>query len=141
MTRVSFGKHVLKHKFMAALVYRLQRNNIESNMDNTKDASTNIQLLVIWRVEDNHELCASIMLIKDDNITTWNEDKLNELCDRHISLYGDDHSTEETWLLDDTTTLMTESKWGKEKQTIEITISEGIGKYGFMKPLCISLRT
>jgi hypothetical protein len=127
---------------MTVLIYELQRKSHNSNnqpgVDNTKDTLTNVQLLVIWRVDDSYKLYVNTMLIKHDDAITWDEDKLSGLYSMHRALFKDDHSIEETWLLDDESVLTTVSKWGEERHTTEIILSEGTRDDNSMVPLCIS---
>jgi hypothetical protein len=156
-TRVSFAKSVTKHEFENALIYRLQRKRIEANdqfnADNTltEDTSTYLQLLVIWGFSEKWEKNAIItwedtlsysssvraLLIKHSNTITWNEDTLEKLRYMYLSLLRDDKIVKDTWLLDDTTVLMTTSEQ-KMGHAIEITISEGTKEDGATEPLWVS---
>jgi hypothetical protein len=140
MTSASFGKHVLKHEFMVALIYRLQRKNIESNMDHTKDTSTSIQLLVIWRFNNSYDFNVNTMLIKHNDTITWDEDKLRALYSMHRDLSRTVYRTKDVWLLDEATVLMTTSKWGEERYTTKITLSEGTRDDSFTRPIRVYQR-
>jgi hypothetical protein len=141
MTRASFRRNTAKSDSMIALIYKLQRKNHnpnnQSGANNTKNTSTNHQLLVIWGVDNSHKLCVNIMLIKHNNIITWDEDKLKELYSMHHALHEVYCVIEDTWLLDNEIVLMTASGWGIVNHAIEIIISKGTRKYNSMKPLYI----
>jgi hypothetical protein len=138
VTRVCFRKNIFKQKFTTALLYKLQRKNgLKSNVDNTKDTSTNIQLLVIWKFDGDYIFCVNLVLIKHSNTITLDENKLERLHSMHRALHNNDHAIEETWLLDDATVLMTTLKWGKVNHAIEITLSKGTRKYDSITPLCV----
>jgi hypothetical protein len=135
----SFGKRAIESDSMTALIYSLQRNeSLKSNEDNIsiEDTSTIHQLLIVWRVENSYKLCINVILIKYNDRITWDEDKLNKLYTIHCALNRDNHIIEDVWLLDDTTMLITTSKWGEESRTIEIAISEETKEDGSMGPLC-----
>jgi hypothetical protein len=100
---------------------------------------TSLQLLVIWRSDDVSKFSARALLIKHSNTITWDEDTLEKLYFMYLALCRDDNTVEDTWLLDDTTVLMTASKLKTENRTIEITISEGIRKDSTIEPLWVSL--
>jgi hypothetical protein len=143
MTRTSFGKHAIKRKFASVLMYRLQRKRrIEINdqfnegSTYTEDTSTCLQLLLIWGYNDAYGFSGRALLIKHSNIITWNEDTLEKLHSMHLSLCRNDIIIEDTWLLDNTTVLMTTSNWKGAGD--EITISEGIRKDDSMEPLWVS---
>jgi hypothetical protein len=111
--------------------------------------STNVQLLVIFVIDDWHGLSARTLLIEHSNVIIWDEDKLRELYHMYLALFNKDHIIEtknkgrewtfikQTWLLDDTTALMTSSHWRQDGYTFDITISKGIRKDDAMKPLWI----
>jgi hypothetical protein len=134
-TRASFGKNVTKREFSSVLIYRLQRKGgLRSNVD---DASTSLQLLVIWRSDHKHGCSVRVLLIKHDSTITWNEDKLKELDCPHLALPRNDCIIKNTWLLDNATMLVT-SKWKKRIRTIKITISKGTRRNGCMEPIQVS---
>jgi hypothetical protein len=144
-TRASFGRDTFKIEFTNTLLYKLQRkkrleSNDQSDANNTfaGDSSTSVQLLVIWRLNDEHKFCVRALLIKHSNTITWNEDTLEKLYSMHLALLRDDWIIEDTWLLDDATVLVTTSKLEGKNRTFEITISEGIRKDGTIEPLWVS---
>jgi hypothetical protein len=145
MTRASFGRDKTKSKFITALIYKLQRKyhnpTNQSNRDSAKDTSKSPQLLVVWRVDDSFMLYVNVIVIKHDDIAAWDEDKLMELCSMYSALYRGDRIVKDTWLLDDTTVLMTTSEWKEGKQTIEVIISERTREDDSMEPLCIPSST
>jgi hypothetical protein len=146
MTRVGFGEELFKPEFSSALLYKLQKKeslefNDQSNADSifAEDTSTNVQLLIIWRYNNECEVCVRSLLVKHSNIITWDEDTLDKLYSMYLFLCKDDNIIEDTWLLNDATVLITTSKWKGESREFEIIISEGTRKDGTMEPLWISL--
>jgi hypothetical protein len=147
MTGVSFGREIFKVEFASALIYKLQRkrrleSNDQTDTDNTstKDISTSLQLLVIWRSNSRYRdgLRVRALLIKHSNAIIWNEDILEKLHSMQLALLRDDIIVKDTWLLDNTTVLMTVSKWREMDYATVITISEGIKKDDSMEPLWVS---
>jgi hypothetical protein len=106
----------------------------------TEDPLTNLQLLAIWGLNDEYDLCVRSLLIKHSNTITWNEDTLERLCSTHFSLCKVAKTIKDTWLLDDETVLITELK-RKANRAFEITISEGTRKDDTMVPLWVSSNT
>jgi hypothetical protein len=144
VARTSFGREMFKTEFASALIYKLHRkklpeSNDQSNENNifAEDSLASIQLLIIWRFNNQYDFCVRALLIKHSNTITWNEDTLEKLHSMHLSLCRDDDITEDTWLLDDETVLMTTSKW-EVGHTVEITISEGTRKDDTIEPLWVS---
>jgi hypothetical protein len=143
-TRASIGIDIDKRGPASALIYRLQRkrhleSNDQSNTDNTLTRdTTSIQLLVIWGINYEHGFSMRTLLIKHSITITWNDDTLEKLYSMYLDLLRADHIIENTWLLDNTTVLMTTSKWKEEDHTIEITVSEGARKNDSMDPLYVS---
>jgi hypothetical protein len=142
--RVGFGRDITKDEFASVLLYKLQRKkclepNDQSNVDSvfTENTSTSLQLLVIWRFNDERIFCVRALLIKHSNTIAWDEDKLDELYSMHSSLCRSDEITKDIWLLDDATVLMTTSERGMHN-AFEITISEGTREDSFMEPLWVS---
>jgi hypothetical protein len=152
-TRASFGQNITKSKFVGVLIYKLQRKgSLKSDVDNiSKEGSpTDIQLLVIWEPKSWRGLFLRVLLIEHNNTITWNEDKLSELYSMQHALLNKRHCTktylfkkctftEDAWLLDDATMLMTRSKWTEEGDIFEIIISEETRKYDYAEPLWIPL--
>jgi hypothetical protein len=138
-TRASFGINAIKEGFTSALIYKLQKKNHDSNdqsdVDDTKDTSTSLQLLVAWKVDGYHRYCTDTMLIRHRNTITWDEDKLMKLYSMHYALRRNNRIND-TWLLDDGV-LMTTLKFGKEEHTIEITISEATKEDNYLEPIWI----
>jgi hypothetical protein len=141
MTSAAFKRDISKLGFTTALLYKLCRrshnSDDQSNADNTKDTSTNIQLLVIWRSVNRYEFRVNAILIKHESTITWDKEKLMKLCSMYRTLNKYDRIIEDTWLLDDEAVLMTILKWGAEKHTIEITISEATKKDDSIEPLWV----
>jgi hypothetical protein len=174
MTKTSFGRNIVETEFASALVYKLQRkkrpgSNDQSNADSTsaEDTLINLQLLVIWKSNDECSFSVRALLIKHSNIITWDEGTLEKLHSMYLALLNkgllidtsavfeeassvvseedssivfeaDPFVVEDTWLLDDVTVLITASKWKEENREIEITISEGTRKDDSMEPLWVS---
>jgi hypothetical protein len=141
----SFGRSLFEIEFSSALIYKLQRKKrLESNGQSdvnsvfTEDTLTSVQLLVIWRINDDYDFCVRALLIKHSNTITWNENALEKLHSTHLFLCKAAGNIEDTWLLDDAAVLVTTSKW-KVGRTFEITISEGTRKDDTMEPLWVSL--
>jgi hypothetical protein len=141
-TSADFVNDVLKPESITALTYRLQRKNHNSNnqsdVDNTKDISTDIQLVIIFGSDERHYFCAKTILIKCNDTIAWDKNKLEELYYRHRARYTDNHVIKETWLLDDATVLMTVLKWSAEGRAFEITVFKGTRRDDSIEPLCIS---
>jgi hypothetical protein len=141
MTRASFRRDASIHGFESALIYEIQRKNIksndQSNVNNTKEKSTSIQLLVILRRDDSGECSIRAVLIKHSVTITWDEDTLEKLYSIHLALLRS-YDIKSTWLLDGETVLVTASKWRSINSPIEITISEGIRDDTSTEPLWVS---
>jgi hypothetical protein len=144
MTSASFGKDTSKREFANVLLYKLQKKrrseyNDQSDVDSTfiGDSLTSFRLLLIWKLNNKHNICVRALLIRHSNTISWNEDTLEKLHSMHLPLCKDDDVIKDTWLLDDATVLMTTSKRKKEKCTFEITISEETRKCSSMEPLWI----
>jgi hypothetical protein len=146
VTKIIFGKNTAKREFASVLLYRLQKKkrlefNDQSNTNNTftEDSSTSLQLLVIWKSNDECSFSVRALLIKHSNTIVWNEDTLWKLYSMHTAplkkYYCD---IKDTWLLDDATVLMTTSKWKNDSYVFEITISEGTRKDIIMEPIWVS---
>jgi hypothetical protein len=146
-TRANFRRDIDKIEFASALMYKLQRkkrlrSNDQSNADgtSTEDTLTSLQLLVICGSEFGYVFSTRVLLVKHSKTITWSEDTLEKLHSMHSALLNDDEITD-TWLLDDVTVLMTTSKLGEERRTVEITISEETRKDGTVEPLWVSSNT
>jgi hypothetical protein len=145
-TRACFAKDATKDEFASALIYKLQRKNIEpnnqSNEDNTsaEDTSTSLQLLLIWgsNVSYKNGLYVRALLIKHSNAITWDEDMLERLHSIHRALLRDDYNVEDTWLLDGVTMLNTKTEWVEGSHLFEIAIYEGNRKDSAVAPLWVS---
>jgi hypothetical protein len=135
--RASFGRNATEKEFTSVLVYGLQRKEcLEYNADNMpiKNASTSFKLLAIWRPDNTYEYSVRVLLIEHGGTTTWDEDELKKLNYQPLTLLRNGYSIKNTWVLDETTVLMTTSKW-EMHHTIEITISNGSKEDGSMEPL------
>jgi hypothetical protein len=150
MTRASFGKNAAKNEFASAFIYKLKRKgSLESDADNTKDASTSLQLLVIWNSNVWYEFSARALLIKHSNAITWNEDTLERLHSMYLNLLdkglrvdfvetqSKHYPVKDTWLLDDATALMTTLSWKRDGCIFEVKISNWIRKSDSMAPLWV----
>jgi hypothetical protein len=137
----SFGRDIVKNEFSGALIYKLQRKNIESNypsnMDNTKNTSTSTQLLIMWGSNDRSEISLHTLLIKHSNEITWDEDKLKKLHAMYHDLLEKDKVVRYTWLLDDVTVLKTVLKWEYRRNMTEIIISECTREEDSKEPLWV----
>jgi hypothetical protein len=143
ITKAILGRNIAKDDFTGALIYKVQRKHRKSNNQSgtssklTEDASTGLQLLVIWRYNE-YRLYVRALLIKHSNAIAWNEDTLEKLYSMHLSLLRDKHNIKDTWLLDNETVLTTTSECkGFWNYATKITISEGTREDDFMKPLWI----
>jgi hypothetical protein len=144
VARAGFGRDITKDEFASALIYKLQRRKCpesddQSNADSTKDTSTSLQLLVIWKANDWHDnkFFIRVLLIKHSNATAWDEDTLEKLHSTYCALLKDDYNIKDIWMLDDATVLITTSNWKYVSCATKITISEGTREDDFMEPLCI----
>jgi hypothetical protein len=144
VTRASFRRDAIKNKYASALLYKLQRkkrleSTNQSNMDNTStdDTSTNLQLLVIWGPDNMQDIPVRSLIIKHSNIIIWNEGMLEKLHSIYLALLKKSYHTEDTWLLDDATVLMTTTEWKYVGFVTEITISKGIKEDDSMEPLYV----
>jgi hypothetical protein len=140
ITNVSFEKDATKDRFASALLYKLQkRRHLESNTDNaaTEGKSTSYQLLVMWGTRNKYKPSARVLLIEHSNAITLDEDILKKLHIMYLPRLMDDKFVRDTWLLDDTTVLVTTLEWGIYN-AFEITISKGGMEYSSMKPLWVS---
>jgi hypothetical protein len=122
MARAGFGVDEIKYDSMPALIYSLQRKYLESN---TEDTSTNIQLLVMWEPRTRHGFFMRALLVENSNTMTWDEDKLRELCSKHLALLRDDVIVRNIHLLDGTIVLMATPNESGLSRITEITISKG----------------
>jgi hypothetical protein len=144
-TEASLGRDTTKDEFASALLYKLQRkkrfeSNDQSNTDSTstKDTSTSLQLLVIWRSTDKSKVSLRALLIKHSNVFTWSKDTLVKLHSMHLSLLSDDCVVRDTWLLDNVTVLSTMLRLKEVKHIIEIIIiSEGAREDDSKEPLWV----
>jgi hypothetical protein len=143
VARASLGRDVTKDEFSSALIYKLQRKNIESgsqpNADKTfsEDTSTSIQLLIMWRSTEKDELSLHALLIKHSNEIIWDEDKLKKLYSMHLDLLVNDKAVRDTWLLDNVTVLRTMLRWEYGKNMTEIIISEETKEDDSKEPLWV----
>jgi hypothetical protein len=143
MTKVSLRHNRVKCSLITALVYKLQRKNVhessnQSGTDNIADISTGFQLLIIWLTDYYFKFRANAILIKHNNTITWDDDKLRKVHFMYLDLIGEpSNMIETTWLLDDTTALVTTPRRIEEGCTLEITISEGTRKDDSIEPLWV----
>jgi hypothetical protein len=141
MTKAGFGRDIAKDKFTITLLYKLQRkshnSHNQSDMNSTfaEDKSTNLQLLFIWKVNNEHDIFVDALLIKHSNTITWVEDTIERLHSMHLTLVKDNNLIGKTWLLNDATVLMTTLKCEESMDTFEITISEGVEEDSSMEPI------
>jgi hypothetical protein len=141
----SFGIRLERYDFKGALLYKLQRKYINrtDNQPNTSvvfisNTTTNIYFLVAWVVENyKHRFCICLIGCTDD--LAWDEDKL-------WALYWDSNkkfnecyeSNTITWLIYEDTVVKTrhDITYGANYE-LDVTISEGVGKYKMLEPIQI----
>jgi hypothetical protein len=140
IAEVNFGQNAIKREFLNVLIYKLQRKrSLRSDIGDTftEATSTSLQLLVIWKAYFSSIFYVRALLIKHSSAITWNEDTLEKLHSMYLALLKENQDIKDTWLLNDTTVLMTTSEW-KTDYTLKITISEETRKDDSMEPLWIS---
>jgi hypothetical protein len=129
ITRVGFGIDTNKDTFSSALIYKLQRKN-------HPESDTSLQLLIIWGSNTNCNFSVRVLCIRHTNTITWDEGALKMLHAMYLTLLREDDLVQDTWLLDDTTVLMTTLKWEVGLAT-EITLSESIYQDDTIAPLWV----
>jgi hypothetical protein len=140
-TRAGFMKDTVECDFTTALIYKLRKRSHSINDQSstfTEGISTSIQLLVIWRSNDQCRFSVRALLIKHSNTITWNENTLEKFHSTYPALLRDSDIVKYTWLLGNETVLMTTSKWDTNCHTFEITISKGTKEDDSMEPLWVS---
>jgi hypothetical protein len=142
----SFWIVFTQEDFKVALLYKLQRKHAASTNNHpnnstafTKDAATNIHLLVVCDIGEHNIINAC--LLEYDNDFTWDEDKLWALYHRYNDqLRNYDYGTI-TWLIHDDVVMKIrhDITYGSDYK-LDIILSEGIGKYDMKRPMRIDPR-
>jgi hypothetical protein len=120
--RSAFTIDKLEDEYNGALICKLQRRQSYESTKISEDASSVVQLLVVWNFS-KFELHADILLVEYGK--RLDKDHLKELCHKNVSnfrLYP--VPITETWLLDDNTALMISFKVMNGGQLLNVTISE-----------------
>jgi hypothetical protein len=102
--------------------------------------STYIRLFVVWKYEVHKEIRACAHLIEYDEHDRWNEIKLEEYYQRYANqLCTYIGSIKDTWLIDDSTVLLTELDldFTQRNGVLNITISEGVEDDHTKRPIWI----
>jgi hypothetical protein len=145
----SFGIDPKQYYFKGALLYKLQKkhttrtdNRSSSSTASIKDTATNIHLLVVWSVDNNH-YNRHVCLIECADDFIWDEDKLWAL----YRVYDDEQFCELcesnmiTWLIHDNTVMKTRFDMTYESNyKLDIVISGGNGKYNMKRPMKIDTK-
>jgi hypothetical protein len=113
---------------ISALTYKLQRKNVDQFNEETisSEEATCVQLFMIWMVNSFKEFCVVLSLLEHDKDCIWGRDELMKLA-KYRSEFSIQHGfIEETWLMHDSTVLMTRMNVTREAECykLEITISE-----------------
>jgi hypothetical protein len=129
-TQADFNIHPNRNVSIGALMYKLQRKNIDQSNGETissKEEATCIQFIIIWKVKNHSEFHAYPFLIEHDEGHVWDSAKLMELAFVCGLLNIQYIPTEETWLMHDNAVLMTSLNITHEEECykLEMTISEG----------------
>jgi hypothetical protein len=145
ITEVSFGIDVKQEVFKGALLYKLQKkyatktdnqpNGSSASIENT---ATNLHFLVVWDVGNDHRNC-HVWLIECTEEFTWDEDKLWALYrEYNDQFYKDAKSNIITWSMPGGAVMKTRRDITYEYVSkLDITVSEGAGKYNMLKPIQI----
>jgi hypothetical protein len=125
-------------KFRGGLTYRLQRKNIQSD-DQLESTST--LLLITWKSEGYKVPRVLVCLVEYDKQFRWSGYKLKEYHQRYtnqLSTYTG--PVEDTWLIPDSTVLMTrlELDFTQRVGVLNITITEGVEGEHTKRPIWIN---
>jgi hypothetical protein len=105
------------------LIYNLQGKQVHESTEIIGDASSTVQLLVIWRIFESKELYGDVLLVEHDK--KLDEDDLRELYSKNFDRFRlCPNSTMETWSLDNNVALRTIFRIMNEDYILDITISE-----------------
>jgi hypothetical protein len=143
MMKTSFRFDPKQDKPGGILMYEIQRKEREisgpqSSVDTTytniiKETSKMIRLLVTWRIQNLKEPKVYITLIRHDDESILNEDKLVQLYKNTDAMSSSPCGY--TWLVGDNALLNVEYKYmRKEDRELEITISEEFSHFHATKP-------
>jgi hypothetical protein len=112
--------------FGGAIVYELQRKHIE--YDNQPE-SIYIWLFMAWKSEGYKKLCVSVQLIECEKTFRWSKGDLKRYYQRYVNQFSTyTGSIEDTWLIHDSSVLMTrlELDFTQRDSVLNITISGGV---------------
>jgi hypothetical protein len=143
-TKVGFNIDPSQDKSISALMYKLQRKNVDEfngEAVSSEDEATCIQLFIIWKVCKSGKIFVVSDLIEHDKDHVWNSDKLMKLTECS-KLYDIQHGfIKKTWFMSDNTVLMTNLNITCEKEhcKLEIIISEGSINDNIQRPRYIPL--
>jgi hypothetical protein len=122
---------------ICVLMYKLQRKSTNQ----PDEEATCIHLFMIWEVYRSGKFCVNSFLIEHDKSRVWNRDELIKLA-RYYKVFNIQYGPiEYTWLIYDTTLLMTRVDviHKEECYKLEITISETSINGDTRRPLYIGL--
>jgi hypothetical protein len=116
-------------KSIGALMYKLQRNNIDQSNEETissEGETACTHLIMIWKIYESGETFVDSILIEYDKSCVWDQDSLSKLAE-HYNLFDEQDPIENTWLMRDNTVLMTSLNLTREEAhyKLEMTLSEG----------------
>jgi hypothetical protein len=129
------------NKSYGVIIYRLQRRQKHESAEISKDTSSDIYLLVVWRISESNELYANVLMIEHIKTLIWNEDNLNKLYrENHDRLKKCTDTMSDTWFMDNNVALKTTFSTSdlKGNHELSISISEERDEYA-IKPFCIDL--
>jgi hypothetical protein len=142
-TQASFNIDSDKKWSIGALIYNLQRKNIDQS---SKEAISNeeetiyIELVVIWKVYRSAKFYVYSFLMEHEKGHAWDRDKLLQLA-KHYKLNNMQRAPiEETWLMRDHTVIMTRMNITREACCkLEMTISRTSIKDDTQRPRYIDV--
>jgi hypothetical protein len=120
--------------FGATIMYRLKKGHVKS---------TNTLLFVAWKSEGYKRLRVLLQVIECDKTFPWDGSKVEEYCQRYASqLSTCTGPIKDTWLISDSTMLMTELEldFTQRDGVLNINISEGIKDERTKLPEWINLK-
>jgi hypothetical protein len=142
--QIGFKFYTNRNLYMGALMYKLQRKNINQFNEDTissEDETTCIQLIIIWNVNSSKEFSVALDLIEHDKGHFWNRASLMELAKRYKLFDMQYVPIEGTYLMHDNIVLMTRINVACEEgcYKFEMTISEGSVKDDTQRPQYIDV--
>jgi hypothetical protein len=128
-------------------MYKLQRKNIDQSngevisSETTAAAAACTQLIIIWKVKRYSEVRVHLSLIEHDEGHVWDRARLMKLAFGFELVNVQHGPIEETYLMRDSTVLMTSLNLTREEgcYKLEMTISEGDIKDDTRRPLYIDV--